>query len=173
MITKIVHRYGLVEYYPKETLAPMIEKFVLMDRRHDNFYERFMKQRMQNLNHHEQFGMENSFPFPIRLLRTVPAARPQKRICNTEIDSGVTSPDVLSLATPVTSDNSHHPLAYLKPSTSGMNLLGWPPTPIQQFIHNSRKSENKEHKDKCSQPDHPAHSLCFALAWDKAIQFKT
>ena len=37
---KRVHRNHLVEYYPKEeTLRAMIERYVRMDRRHDDFYE--------------------------------------------------------------------------------------------------------------------------------------
>ena len=44
-ILKAVHRNHLVEYYPKvETLPPMIEEYVPMDRRQDDFYERFMEQ---------------------------------------------------------------------------------------------------------------------------------
>ena len=44
-ILKTVHRNHLVEYYPREeTLTPMIEEYVLVDRRHDDFYERFMEQ---------------------------------------------------------------------------------------------------------------------------------
>ena len=35
---KTVHRNHLVEFYPKEvTISPMIEKYVPMDRRHDDF----------------------------------------------------------------------------------------------------------------------------------------
>ena len=45
-ILKTVHRNHLVEYYPKEeTLPPMIEDYVPMDRRPGDFYERFMEQR--------------------------------------------------------------------------------------------------------------------------------
>ena len=43
-IFKIVHRNHLFEYYPKEeTLPPMIEEYVPMDRHPDVFYERFME----------------------------------------------------------------------------------------------------------------------------------
>ena len=49
-ILKTVHRNHLVEYYPKEeTLPPMIEKYVPMDRRHDDFCDRFMEQRIKKL----------------------------------------------------------------------------------------------------------------------------
>ena len=42
-----VHRNHLVEYYPKEeTLPPMREEDVPMNRRHDNFYEKFMEKRI-------------------------------------------------------------------------------------------------------------------------------
>ena len=47
-ILKTMHRNHLVEYYPKEeTLPPMIEEYVPMDRRHDDFFERFKEQRYQ------------------------------------------------------------------------------------------------------------------------------
>ena len=47
--------------YPKEeTLPPKIEDYVPMDRRHDEFYEKFMEQRIQKINNREQSGMENS-----------------------------------------------------------------------------------------------------------------
>ena len=65
-IFKTVHLNHLVEYYPKEeTLPPMIEEYVPMDRRHDDFYERFMEQRFQKINSPGQSSMENFLPFPI------------------------------------------------------------------------------------------------------------
>ena len=60
-ILKIVHRDRLVEYYPKEeTLPPMIEEYVPMDRRPDDFYERFMEQRIQKINSPEKSGIKDS-----------------------------------------------------------------------------------------------------------------
>ena len=101
-ILKTVHRNHLVEYYPKqESLPLMIEEYALMDRRHDDFSERFMEQRNQKLNNPEQSGMENSLPFPIE-----PVTRPQKRLVNTSSDSGVNSLDVLSPTRPITPDIS-------------------------------------------------------------------
>ena len=65
-IPKTVHRNHLVEYYPKEeTLPPMIEEYLPMDRRHDDFYEKLMEKRIQKINNPEQSGMEDSLPFPI------------------------------------------------------------------------------------------------------------
>ena len=43
----------------------MIEKYVPMDRHHDNFYERFMEHRCQKLDKPEQLGLENSLPILI------------------------------------------------------------------------------------------------------------
>ena len=40
------------------------------------------------------------------------------------------------------------------PSTSWLDLLSGPLTPVGQFIHNSRKSKNKEPKDNRSQRNH-------------------
>ena len=96
--------------------------------------------------------MEESLPFPIEPLRTVPVSLPQKRVSNTSSDSGVNSPHVLSPATPITPDNSQ---PHLIPSTSRMNPPSGPLTPIQQFITNSRKPKNKEPKYNRSQPLHP------------------
>ena len=150
---KTVHRNLLVEYYPKEeTLPPMIEEYVPMDRRHDDFYERFMEQRLQKINNPGQSSMEDSLPFPIEPLRTTPTTIPQKRVSNTSSDSGVNSPHVLSPALPITSENPQH---YLIPSTSRTNPTGEPLTPIQQFIKHSRNSKTKESKCNRSQPDHP------------------
>ena len=153
-VLKTVHRNHLVEYYPKEeTLLPMIEEYVPMDRRPDDFYERFMEQRFQKTNSPGQSSMEDSLPFPIEPLRTVPVTLlPQKRVSNTSSDSGVNSPQVLSPAMPVTPDNSQ---SFLIPSTSRMHLSNGPLTPIQQFITSNRKSKTKEPKYNRSQPDHP------------------
>ena len=152
-VLKTVHRNHLVEYYPKEkTLPPMIEEYVPMDRRHDDFYERFMEQRLQKINSPGQSNMEDSLPFPIEPLRTASVTLPQKRVSNTSSDSGVNSPQVLSPAMPVTPDNSQ---SYLIPSTSRMNPSSGPSTPIQQFINHSRNPKAKEPKYNRSHPDHP------------------
>ena len=140
-LLKTVHRNHLVEYYPKvETLPPMIEEHVPMDRRPDDFYERFMEQRIQKINYPRQSGMEESLPFPIEPLPAAPFTIPQKRVSNTSSDSGVNSPHALSPAMPLTPDNSQPRLI---PSTSRMNPPSGPLTPIQQFIINSRKPKNK------------------------------
>ena len=150
-----VHRNQLVEYHPqKENLPPMIEGYVPMDRRQDDFYERFMEQRIQKLNNREQSGMEDPLPFPIESLRTTPITLPQKRVSITSIDSGVNSPHILSPAKPITPDNSQ---PYPTPSTSGMTLVALtvPIRPLQQFFNNNRNTKNKEPKYNRSQPDHP------------------
>ena len=152
-ISKTVHRNHLVEYYPKEeTLSPMIEKYVPMDRRHDDFYKRFMEQRMRKLNNSEQPSMEDSLPFPIEPLRTAPVTLLQKRVINTSSDCGVNSPHALSPTMPLTPHNSQ---PHLITSTSRTKPPSGQLTPIQQFINNRRKSKNKEPKCNRSQPDHP------------------
>ena len=130
----------------------MIEEYVPMDRRHDDFYERFMEQRFQKINNPGQSSTEDSLPFPIEPLRSTPATLPQKRVSNTSSDSGVNSPQVLSPAMPVTPDNSQ---SYPIPSTSRMAPPSEPLIPIQQFINNSRNAKTKESKYNRSQPDHP------------------
>ena len=132
----------------------MIEDYVPMDRRHLFFNEIFMDQRIQKLNNSEQFGMEDSLPFPIEPIRTAPVTLPAKRLSNTSSDSGVNSPHVLSPAMPVTTDNSHNLQRHLMPSTSQTNRPSSDLTPIQQFIQNSRKSKNKESRYNLSQPNH-------------------
>ena len=61
----------------------MTEEYVPMDRRHDDFYERFMEQRIQKVKNPEQSGMEDSRPFSIEPLRLAPVTLPQKRVSNT------------------------------------------------------------------------------------------
>ena len=129
----------------------MREENVPMDRRHDDFYERFTEQRYNKLNNPDQSGMEDSLPFPIEPLRTAPVTLPQKRVSNSCSDSGNNSLQVLAPAMPITPYNSQ---AYLVPSTSRMNPPGGPLTPIQQFINNSHKSRNKKPKNNRSQPNH-------------------
>ena len=130
----------------------MIEEYVPMDQRPDDFYDRFMELRIQKINNPTQSGTEESIPFPIEPLRAAPVTLPQKRVSNTSSDSGVTSPHVFSAAMPVTPDNSQ---SYLIPSTSRTTPPSGPLTPIQQFIHDSRKPKNKEPKYNRSQPDYP------------------
>ena len=147
-----MHRNHLVEYYPKEeTLPPMIEEYVPMDRRHDDFYERFMEQRFKKINNPEPSSMEDSLPFPIEPLRAAPVTLPPKRLSNTSSDSGVNSPHFLSPVMPITPDNSQ---SHLIPSTLRMTPPSGTLTPIQQFLKNSRNSKAKEPKYNRSQPDH-------------------
>ena len=129
----------------------MIEEYVPMDRRPDDFYERFMEQRIQKRNNPGQSNMEDALPFPFEPLHTAPVTLPQKRVSNTSSDSGVNSPHVLSPTMPITPDNSQ---PHLIP-TSRMNPASGPLTPIQQFFNNSRKLKNREPKYNRSQPDHP------------------
>ena len=129
---KTVHRNHPVENCPKEeTLPPMMEEYVLLARRHYDFYERFMEQRIQKLNNFEQPRMDDSVPFPIEPLRTAPVVLPQKRVSNTSSDSEVNAPHVLSPAMPVTPDSSQ---PYLLQSSLRVNPPSGPLTPIQQFI---------------------------------------
>ena len=123
-----------------------------MDRSQDNFSERFMEQRFQQLNNSEQLSLEDSFLFPIEPPRTAPVTFPPKGVSNTSSDSGVTSAHFMSPAMPKTPDNSQ---PYLVTSTSRTNLPSGPLTPIQQFIQNRRKSINKEPRNNRSQPSHP------------------
>ena len=144
----------------------MIEEYVPMDKRYDDFYERFMEQRGQKINNPEKSGMEDSLPFPIEPLLTAPVTLPQKRVSNTSSDSGVNSPQALSLAMPKTQDYSQ---PHLIPSTSRMPPSR-PLTPIQQFIKNSRRSNAKEPNTIALSPIILIRSRCSKLAPDKAIK---
>ena len=130
----------------------MIGEYVPMDRRHDDFHERFMEHRIQKLNNPKQSSMEDSLPFPNEPFRTAPITLPQKRVSNNGSDSGVKSPHVLSPAVAITPDHSQ---PYRVPTTSPMTPSTGPLTPIQQFLSNSRKSKKKEPKYNRSQPDYP------------------
>ena len=101
----------------------MIKEYVRMDRRPDDFYERFLEQRIKKLNNPEQSGMEDSFPFLNEPLRTAPVTLPQRRVSKTSSDSGVNSPHVLFPAMPITPDNSR---PHLIPSTSRMHPSSGP-----------------------------------------------
>ena len=164
-----MHRNHLVEYYLKEeTLSPMIEVYLPMDKRHDEFYERFMEQRIQKINNPEESGMEDSLPFPIEPLRTAQVTLPQKRVSNTSSDSGVNSPHMLSPAMPITPDISQYYLILL---TSRMHPPSRPLTPVQQFIKNSGKSKTKEPKYDRSQPDHLDSQSVFRTRTRRRYKF--
>ena len=74
----------------------MIEEYVPMDRRHDDFHGRFMEQRLQKLNNSEQPGMEDSLLFLIEPVRAAPTTLPRKRLSNISSDTGVNYPHDLS-----------------------------------------------------------------------------
>ena len=160
-IFKTVHRNHLVEYYPKEdSLPPMIEEYVPSDTHRDNFYERFMERRVQQLNDPIQTATHDAIPFPIVPLSSAPTVLPTKRISNTSDDSGVNSPPTFSPTLPPQPINHSPRTPKNDTSTSQIITSPIPPsqplTPIQRLIHhNTRKYQNKESKYNRSQPDHP------------------
>ena len=132
-----------------------------MDEHCGDVYERFSEQRIQKLNKPEHFGTEDSVPTPNEPLRTVPTAPPQKGIITTSSDQGVNAPHLLSTALLVTPDNSHQPRPYRMPYTLRVNPPNGPLTPIQQFIHHSRKYKARGSKYYRSQRDHPYPQSVF------------
>ena len=157
---KTVHRNHLVEYYPKEeSLPPMIEEYVPPDTHCDDFYERFMERRVQQLNDPKETATNDSIPFPIVPLTSAPTVRPTKRISNTSDDSGINSCPTFSTIPPQSINlSSRTPIN--NPSSSQIITSPIPPsqplTPIQRLIHhNTRKYQNKEPKYNRFQPDHP------------------
>ena len=80
----------------------MIEENVPHDQRHDDFYERFLEQRIGKLNSFTVPPAEAPAPFPIRPLPTAPVVALHKRDSITSSDSGVGSPHVFSPTLPIT-----------------------------------------------------------------------
>ena len=145
-ITETVHSNHLVGNYPiEESLPAMIEEYVPHDQpNEENFYERFLEQRIGELNSFTEPLAEATIPFPIRPLPTVPVVTSHKRDRTTSRDSGVGSPQIFSQTLPITLEQlTHHPqeTETEKPSTSAPTR---PFTPIQQFLRNSRKSKGRE-----------------------------
>ena len=70
----------------------MIEEYVPYDQRHDDFYERFLEQRIGKSNSFTEPLAANPILFPIRPIPAAPAAAPHKRGRITSSDSGVGSP---------------------------------------------------------------------------------
>ena len=147
----------------------MIEEYVPMNKRPDNFYERFLEQRIQKINNPGQSSIEDFLPFPIEPLRTAPVTLPQKRVSKTSSDSGVNSPHVLSPAMPITPDNSQ---PHLIPSTSRMD----PPSGLLTPFNNSLiKAVNRRTRNLNTIAPNLiklTHCRCFELALDNAINFK-
>ena len=110
-----------------------------------------MEQRIQKLNNSEQLGMEDSLPFPIEALRAAPTTflGNESVILAATLESTLLTFYHQHCVTPEISQPN------LVPSISRINPPNGPKTPIQQFIHKSRKSKNKEPKYIRSQPDHP------------------
>ena len=153
---KTVHRNHLVEYYPKEESLPaMIEKYVPHDQRHDDFYERFLEQRIEKLNSFTEPIAADALPFPIRPFPMAPVVALHKRDSITSSDSGVGSPHVFSPTLPITPEQlPQHPqeTETEQPSTSAPAR---PLTPIQHFLRNSRKSKARKPKYFRPQPHDP------------------
>ena len=152
-MTKRVHRNYLVEYYLEEESIPaMIEEYVPHDQRHDDFYERFLEQRIGKLNSFTEPLAANPILFPIRPLPMAPVVASHKRDSITSSDSGAGSPHLFSPTLPITPEQlPQHPqeMETEQPSTSAPTRLL---TPIQQILRNSRKSKAKEPKYFRPQP---------------------
>ena len=123
-VVKTFHRNHLLEYYSKEESLPaMIEKYVPNDQRQDDFYERFLEQRIGKLNNFTESVAAEPIPLLIRPLLTAPAVTSHKRNSVTRSDSGVGSPRVFSPTLPVTPEQlSQHPqeMETAQPSTSAL-----------------------------------------------------
>ena len=145
----------------------MSEEHIPSDERHDELYEQFMEQRIEKLKDPDPVVRNDSIPFPITPLAPATTAITTERISNTNIDSGVNSPPLLSPSQPSAVD-SPQPTPPTIPSTSrpmpALHSSARPLSPIQQLIHNSRHFRNREpgHKElkyNQSQPDYPDSQL--------------
>ena len=124
----------------------MIEEYVPHDQRHDDFYERFLEQRIGKLNGFTEPLTADPIPFPIRPLLTAPVAASHKRDSITSSDSGVGSPVVFSPTLPITAEQlPQHPQETETEQRSTSAPIR-PLTPIQQFLRNSRRSKAREPK---------------------------
>ena len=138
----------------------MIEEYVPSDTHRDNFYERFMERRVQQLNNPKETAKDDLIPFPIVALFSAPTVLPTKRISNTSDDSGINSSPTLSPTIPPQSID-HWPRTPINNPSSSLTITSpippsQPLTPIQRLIHHkTRKYQNKEPKYNQSQPDYP------------------
>ena len=98
----------------------------------DDFYERFMEGRVQQLNDPKETPTDDSIPFTIVPLSSAPVVLPTKRISNTSDDSGIHSPPQ-----PIINHSPRTPINY--PSTSQIITSPIPPsqplTPILRHRH--------------------------------------
>ena len=70
------------------------------DTHRDDFHERSIERRVQQLNDPKETATDDSIPFLIVPLSSAPTVRPTKRISNTSDDSGVTSSPTFSPTKP-------------------------------------------------------------------------
>ena len=138
-----------------------------MDKRHDDFYQKFMEKRTQKVNNPGQSGIENCLPLPFEPHRAAPVTLPQKRVSNTSSDSGDNSRQVLSPAMPIIPDN---PQPRLIPSTSGKQPPSGTLTPIQQFNKIAENIRPRSPNTIALSPIILIRSRCSELALGKAIK---
>ena len=143
----------MVEYYPiEESLPAMIEEYVPHEQRRDDFYERFLEQRIGKLNSVTEPLAADPIPFPIRPLPTAPVVALHKRDSITSSESVVGSPHVFSPNLPITPEQLPQETETEQASTSAPTR---PLIPTQQFLRNSRRSEAREPKYFRPQPHDP------------------
>ena len=114
---------------------------------------------MEKLNNSETPVLEDYLSFPIRPLRAIPTAHPRKQIRNTNNGSGNRLVLIFLISNASNSGYFSHFSALsrtfdLTNNSSLPNSPNRPPALIQQFINNSLKFKNKEHKYNRSQPDY-------------------
>ena len=133
----------------------MIVDYVPHEQRHDDFYERFLEQRIGKLNSFTVPPAEDTIPFPNRPLITAPVVALHKRDSITSSDSGVGSPHVFSPTLPITPEQLPQHPQEMETEQSSTSAPTRPLTPIQQFLRNSRRSKAREPKYFRPQPHDP------------------
>ena len=101
---RTVHRNHLIEYFPKEeTLPPLIEEYTTPYRGDTDFYNNFVKGRIERLNVSEPQILGDLCILPVRNQQRQTTA--QKRVRTPQsTDSGIISPENHRLGTPTTPD---------------------------------------------------------------------
>ena len=153
----------------------MIEEYVPPDHHNDDYYERFMEQRAQDLNIPSTTDEHGSFSFPIEPLRSISSQIQRKQLDTHGGDSGVNSPlafsqsPVLSLPNPI--DTSTPQPFPSQPAHAAQSPPKGAFSPIQQFIRNNAKLRCKEPKCNCSQPIQPDRQSVLRICTQQGQKF--
>ena len=106
----------------------MIEEYVPSDAHRDDFYERFMEPRVQQLNDPKKTATDDSIPLPMVPLSSAPTRLPTKRIDKKSDYSGVNSSPTFLPTIPPQPINYSPQTPTLNPSKSHIITSPIPPS---------------------------------------------